>query len=125
MITGHKAEEFDDRVDKVVASDLIARGAKAAVLKLGSRGSLVLTADGEIARVRPFKVDIVDTTAAGDAFTAAVAVGVARGLPLTETARIANAAGALACTRFGAQPSMPTADQIKILMDDQRSRTGP
>ena len=55
----------------------------------------------------------------GDAFTASLAVGVARGLSLPEAARIANAAGALACTGFGAQPSMPTGVEIKMLMDDQ------
>ncbi|MHC4715478.1 MAG: ribokinase [Planctomycetota bacterium] len=120
IITGQKVEKLDERVDKLVASDLIERGAKAAVLKLGARGSLVLTADGEIARIRPYKVDIVDTTAAGDAFTAALAVGLARNVPLIEAARAANAAGALACTRFGAQPSMPTADEIQVLMIDQK-----
>ena len=120
ILTGKKAEEFDERVDKLVASELIARGAKAAVLKLGARGALVLTADGEIAKLRTYKVDIVDTTAAGDAFTAALAVGTARGLPLTESAKIANAAGALACTKFGAQPSMPTAQEIQMLMRDQK-----
>ncbi len=119
IITGQKAEDFDERVYKVVASDLIARGAKAAVLKLGGRGSMVLTAEGQIARVRPYKVNVVDTTAAGDAFTASLAVAVGRDLPLTEAAKIANAAGALACTKFGAQPSMPTAGEIRMLMQDQ------
>ena len=119
IITGKKAEDFDERVDKMVASDLIARGAKAAVLKLGARGSLVLTADGQIAKVPPYKVNIVDTTAAGDAFTASLAVGMARGLSLTQAARIANAAGALACAKFGAQSAMPTADEIRMLMADQ------
>lgn len=120
IITGKHADEGDERVDKLVAADLIACGAKAAVLKLGQRGSLVMCADGEIASVRPYKVKIVDTTAAGDAFTASLAVGIARGLSPHESARIANAAGALACTKFGAQPSMPTAEEIQMLMGDQR-----
>jgi len=119
IITGKHVDDADERVDKLVASDLIARGARAAVLKRGARGSLVLTADGQIASIKPYKVDIVDTTAAGDAFTASLAVGIARGLSLPQAAKIANAAGALACTKFGAQPSMPTADEIKILMEDQ------
>jgi ribokinase len=110
------AEGPEEHVGKVVASDLIGRGAKAAVLKLGGRGCLVVTADGTMAKVPPFKVDIVDTTAAGDAFTAALAVGLARGLALPDSARIANAAGALACTKFGAQASMPTADAIRKLL---------
>jgi len=120
IITGKHADDGDERVDKLVASELIARGAKAAVLKLGQRGSMVLSADGQITSVKPYKVDIVDTTAAGDAFTASLAVGIARGLSLPEAAKIANAAGALACTRFGAQPSMPTAAEIRILMSDQK-----
>ncbi len=119
IITGKHADNGDERVDKLVASELIARGAKAAVLKLGSRGSMVMCADGEIATIKPYKVKMVDTTAAGDAFTASLAVGIAGGLPLPAAAKIANAAGALACTRFGAQPSMPTADEIRILMKDQ------
>jgi len=118
-LTGKKAEEFDERVHKVVASDLIARGAKAAVLKLGQRGSLVLTADGHIVKAPACKVDVVDTTAAGDAFTATLAVAVANGVKLTRAARVANAAGALACTRFGAQPSMPTREEIDMLLADQ------
>ena len=119
MITGLAAGEGEDRFGRGIAAELIARGAKAAVLKLGARGSLVMTAGGEIQSVRPYKVNVVDTTAAGDAFTAAIAVGVARGLPLSQAAKIANAAGALACTKFGAQTSMPTADEIRILMRDQ------
>ena len=119
-ITGQKVDDKDERIDKLVASDLIARGARAAVLKLGARGSLVIAADGEIERIRPYKVNIVDTTAAGDAFTASLAVGLARGMDLIESARIANAAGALACTKFGAQPAMPTTPEIKMLMADQQ-----
>ena len=120
IITGKHADEGDERVGKIVASDLIGRGAKAAVLKLGQRGSLVMCADGEIASIKPYKVNIVDTTAAGDAFTASLAVGLARGMSLRESAKIANAAGALACTQFGAQPSMPAAGEIRILMEDQK-----
>jgi ribokinase len=121
ILTGKHIDEATERVDKLVASDLIARGAKAAVLKLGSRGSMVMTADGQIALVKSYKVNIVDTTAAGDAFTAALAVGVLRGLSLPAAAKIANAAGALACTKFGAQPSMPTTAEILILMRDQKT----
>ena len=117
IFTGKLAVE--ERVDKQVASEFIERGAKAAVLKLGARGSLVVTADGQIARVPAYKVKIVDTTAAGDAFTAALAVAAASGKPLPEAAKIANAAGALACTRLGAQSAMPTADEVRMLMEDQ------
>jgi ribokinase len=116
-LTGTKTSE--DRLDKQAASELIERGAMAAVLKLGARGSLVITADGQIARVPACKVNIVDTTAAGDAFTGALAVAVATGVALPQAARLANAAGALACTRLGAQSAMPTADEVRMLMHDQ------
>jgi ribokinase len=122
IITGKKADEADERVAKLVASELIARGARSAVLKLGGRGCMVLCADGHIQRIDPLKVDIVDTTAAGDAFTASLAVGIARGLSVADAARRANAAGALACTKFGAQPSMPTAEQVEMLLTDQRGQ---
>jgi len=117
MLTGTKTGE--ERADRNIALDLIARGASAAVLKLAGRGSMVVTADGQMARVPAYEVDIVDTTAAGDAFTAALAVSVARGMDLKSAARLANAAGALACTKLGAQSAMPTADEVRMLMEDQ------
>ena len=118
IITGTRTGE--ERADKNIGLDLVARGAQAAVLKLGSRGSLVAAADGQFARVRAFRVDIVDTTGAGDAFTGALAVAVARGESLTAAARFANAAGALTCTKLGAQAAMPTAPEVEMLIEDQK-----
>lgn len=117
VITGTKAVE--ERVDKNVGADLITRGASAAVLKLGHRGSLVVTSDGHFYTVRPYHVNVVDTTAAGDAFTAGLAVTVAQGDDLHTAARFANAAGALACSKFGAQAAMPSAEEVRLLMEDQ------
>jgi ribokinase len=117
-LTGQKAVE--ERVDKLVASRLIARGAKCAVLKLGSRGCMVVCADQHFYRVPPYKVSVTDTTAAGDAFTAALGVAIAQGRHLHDAAKFANAAGALACSKFGAQAAMPTAYEVKMLMDDQK-----
>lgn len=117
IITGTKAVE--ERVDKNVAADLVARGASAAVLKLGPRGSMVVTTEGDFYTLKPYKVEVVDTTAAGDAFTAALATGVARGMHLRDAARFANAAGALACSTFGAQTAMPTVQEVELLMEDQ------
>ena len=94
-------------------------GAQAVVMKLGSRGSLVATNGGQLARLGAYTVDIVDTTAAGDAFTAALGVAVARGESLAGAARFANAAGALACTRLGTQCAMPTSDEVRMLRTDQ------
>ncbi len=114
ILTGRAATEA--KIDKLVASALIERGAAAAVLKLGPRGCLVVMADGHFYTVPPFKVDVVDTTAAGDAFTAALGVAVARGDTMHNAAKVANAAGALACTKLGAQSAMPRADEVRVFM---------
>jgi len=117
-MTGKKAG-VEERVDKGIALDLIDMGAGAVVLKLGPRGSLVVMADGHFYTLPPYKVQVQDTTAAGDAFTGALAVAVASGQDLRKAARFGNAAGALACTKIGAQSAIPTADEVKILMEDQ------
>jgi ribokinase len=117
ILTGKRVVE--ERVEKNVALELVQRGAQAGVLKLGSRGSLVVAADGHFYRVNAYKVQVVDTTAAGDAFTAALAVAVAEGKDLHQGARFATAAGALACTRMGAQAAMPLRSEVQMLMADQ------
>ena len=101
---------------KQIAMDLLARGPKAVVLKLGNRGAMLLDRAGEIEQIKPHKVAAVDTTASGDAFTAALAVGHAEGRTLIESARFANAAGALCCTGFGAQPSLPGREAVEKLL---------
>jgi ribokinase len=63
-----------------------------------------------------YRVQAVDTTAAGDAFNGGLAVALAEGKPLVEAVRFANACGALATTRLGAQPSLPTAEQVEGLL---------
>jgi len=94
-----------------MAKELLARGPKAVVIKAGGRGA-VIAQGGRLVRVPAFKIDPVDATAAGDAFTAALAIEWVKGTDLAKAARVANAAGALACLKFGAQPSMPTADEL-------------
>jgi len=117
-LTGKKLGE--ERVAKQVAMEFLERGSKSAVVKLGSRGSLVVMNDGHFYHVPPFKVDVVDSTAAGDAFTAGLGVAIAKGLPLREATLFANAAGALTCTKFGAQSAIPTALDVQMLMRDQK-----
>ncbi len=105
------------REARFVATALLERGAKNVVLKLGEKGSLCY--DGNtFEHVKPFRIKPVDTTAAGDAFSAALAVSRAKGTPLAEAVLYANAAGAAACLKFGAQPAMPTTEEIRSLMMD-------
>jgi ribokinase len=99
------------------ARDLQARGARTVVLKLGSKGALYLGEDGRCRASPPYRLKVVDTTAAGDAFTAALAVARSRGWPLERAVRFANAAGALACAVRGAQPAMPRLRAVKRLLE--------
>ncbi len=93
---------------KLAAARLREIGARDVVIKLGALGAYWL-GDGGEGEFPAFPITPVDTTAAGDAFTASLAVSLASGAPMPEAVRRANAAGALACLTLGAQPSMPTA----------------
>lgn len=86
-------------------------GVKNLVITLGAKGARVVT--GGVDQVLPaFKVNAVDTTAAGDAFNGALAVALAEGKTLLEAVSDGMAAGALAATKHGAQPSLPTREAV-------------
>jgi ribokinase len=86
------------------------------VLKMGSRGSYLATKDGFRQHVNAFPVSAVDATAAGDAFNGAFAVGLLQGRSPLESAQFAAAAGAVSVTRAGAQPSMPTMEEVNLML---------
>ena len=108
-LTGIRVQ--DERDARRAAERLRGRGARDVVVKLGAHGAYWLGSGGE-GLFPAFEIQPVDTTAAGDAFTAALTVGLASGLTMPEAIRRANAAGALACLKLGAQPSMPTAAAV-------------
>ncbi|MFD7306556.1 MULTISPECIES: ribokinase [Streptomyces] len=93
---------------------LLAKGPRSVVVTLGAAGALVASSDG-VARVPSVKVEAVDTTGAGDAFTAALAWRLGTGEPLAEAAAYAARVGAVAVTRAGAQESYPTAAEVAEL----------
>ncbi|WP_152190825.1 ribokinase [Georgenia satyanarayanai] len=107
-LSGGGAEPVD------LARALLAR-VPAVVVTLGGAGSLVAERDGEPVHVPAFPVAPVDTTGAGDTFCGVLAAALAGGAPLTDAARLAAAAGALATTAPGAQESVPTAAAVADL----------
>ncbi len=107
--------ETNQQVEKA-ARRLLELGVGKVVLTLGSRGALALDKAGQITYLPAHQVQVVDTTAAGDAFVAGLALGLAEGRPLVEAARLGNAAGAIAVTRLGAQPAMPYRQEVEALL---------
>lgn len=99
-----------------VAQALRQRGGRTIVLKRGAEGAYLSSGSIETS-VPGFRVDAVDTTAAGDAFTAALGVARVEGMSLESAVRFANAAGALACTKLGAQPALPARAQVTALLE--------
>ena len=96
---------------EAAARKLLGLGAETVVVKMGSDGSMLVTA-GRATHFPASKIKTVDPTAAGDAFTAALTVRLAMGEKIDEAIRYANLAGALAVTRLGALPSLPTREEV-------------
>ncbi|HGY10450.1 MAG TPA: ribokinase [Oceanithermus profundus] len=96
----------------------LARRVPVVVVTLGARGLVWAGTEGE-GHLPAFEVDPVDTTAAGDAFVGGLAAALAAGEPLERALDYGSAAGALAATRPGAQPSLPAADEVAGLLEDR------
>lgn len=92
--------------------ELVGSRAGLVALTLGAEGAVLLQGDREVARARPPQVQAVDGTAAGDAFCAALVVALLEGREQAQSLARACAAGALAASRPGAQPSLPTAAEV-------------
>lgn len=91
------------------------------IVTLGARGCCARTPDGVLLQ-SAFAVDAVDTTAAGDTFCGTLVAALGRGEPLADALREAGAASALACTRLGAQSSIPTHAEVAVLLDSGADR---
>jgi ribokinase len=108
--------EVDDEASCSRAADiLLGKGVETVIITLGSRGAFVASPTLR-QLVTGFQVQQVDTTAAGDTFNGALAVALAEGMPMLDAVRFANAAGAVAVTRMGAQPSAPERKEIEELL---------
>jgi ribokinase len=114
------ARPFTVDADLVVANrfelDVIGPQRGLVAVTLGAEGAVLLEDGNEVARAAAPKVDAIDGTAAGDAFTAALVVSLLERRGREEALRRACAAGAIAASRFGAQPSLPTADEVDAIL---------
>jgi ribokinase len=104
----------DPRPTRELALRLRERGVGCLIVTLGARGALIVTA-AEVRSVPGVPVPVVDTTGAGDAFNAGLALALAEGKPLPEAVRFAVCAGALACTRLGVIPAMGSRKDVDQL----------
>jgi len=110
-LTGLTVE--DESSARQAAQKLLEQGARNVVVTLGAKGTLAV---GGAALFLPAQaVEALDSTAAGDAFNGGLAVALARGEALSEAVRQASLVGAVSVTRMGAQPSLPTEEEIRTL----------
>lgn len=109
MLTGIKIA--NDADDEKVAEEICAMGVKNVIITLGSKGCLIRE-EGVSYRIDAFKVEPVDTTAAGDTFNGALCVGLSEGMDLKQAAVMASKASSIAVTRMGAQSSIPYREEL-------------
>ncbi len=107
----------DYKTAQKAADKMIRRGAQNVIITMGAQGSLLVEKAGEGRIIPAYKVNAIDTTAAGDAYCGALAFALGRKMNLYDAAVLANKAAAFSVTRLGAQPSMPTE---KDLAEDHR-----
>jgi ribokinase len=117
ILTSIKVTDLDSA--REAAESLLRQGVKTVILTMGAKGFL-LADSGRADFVPAIKVDAVDATAAGDAFTGALAVGLAQGQELFEAACFANYVAALSVTRVGAQSSMPSRQEVDSFIKAER-----
>jgi ribokinase len=109
-ISGMKVDSRENA--EAAAQWLLGRGVREVIVTLGAAGGVYASKEGERVSVPAFRVEAVDTTAAGDTFIGAYAAARERGDSVQEALRWANAAAAIAVTRPGAQSSIPSADEV-------------
>lgn len=117
LLTGMEVETDEQVV--AAAQSLLRRGVQAVIAKLGGRGCMYVDWE-RVQVVDGFRVNTVDTTAAGDSFNAGFAAAIAYGKPLQEALRFANAVGALSTTAQGAQSAMPVLEETNRFLEKVR-----
>lgn len=113
-----KKEVNDVKSAEVAARELLKHGIETIIVTLGENGALIVD-DKQVTHVNTYKVEVVDTTAAGDAFIGGFASALLKNKSLEEAVRYGCACGALATTKFGAQPSLPTKEEVEKFLSQQ------
>ena len=113
LLTGIK-RKGDQEIIKM-AKRLLNMGVKNVVITLGPKGLFFKNGKEEL-WMEAFRVNVIDTTAAGDAFLGALAISLSENKPIREALKFANGAGALATTKLGAQPSLPTRKELEAFL---------
>ena len=116
QMTGMKIENDDSILQ--ISKKLMEMGPKRVVITLGSRGAFMMDTDNYF-HSKAFSVNVIDPTAAGDAFCGSFATALMSDLSPLEAVRYGNAAGALAATVLGAEPSLPTSAQVKEFLENK------
>lgn len=116
FFSSHGSSQNGDNGLKTLSNHLVSLGPRNVLLKLGERGAYLATGDSDHRRIPACKVEVRDTTGAGDAFNGAFAVALARGAKPAEAAAFASAAAALSVTRYGALPSMPGQAEVETFL---------
>jgi ribokinase len=110
LLTGVEVKDLASAEE--AARKLLGQGIPVVIVTLGEKGALVVTSE-QAFHVPARQVEAVDTTAAGDAFIGGLAVALTKGFSLEEAVRYATCAGTLAATKFGAQTSLPSAEEVQ------------
>lgn len=118
FLAGNTVENLTQEEAKQIAKKLLSNGSKKVIITMAEKGSLYLATEGEQQEIYTpaYKVNAVDTTAAGDAFCGALATALAKNNSISDSLKFAAAAGALATTKAGAVPSIPSQTEINKLI---------
>jgi ribokinase len=123
MLTGMPVKDLAGAV--AAARRLQELGPRHVIVTLGALGALLLDDAGRAVTIPAFEVAVEDTTAAGDAFCGALVAALASGEALSDALVWGAAGGALACTRLGAEPSLPMREELTRLVALRRQQSGP
>jgi ribokinase len=119
ILTGMKTDTIENT--KKAVKKLLSLGPKNVISTLGGNGAMIGDKNG-IRHIPGFKVKVVDTVGAGDAFNGGFAYAISKGHNIDEAVRFANAVGGLAVTKQGAFPSMPNLKQVNYLIKSQTKK---